>query len=64
MSWMFCGCENLKTIYVGNAWSTAKVTNSDDMFYHCTNLPNFNESVVDKTNAHTGEGGYLTLKNA
>ena len=32
------------------------------MFDNCTKLSNFNSSVVDKTNAHAGSGGYMTLK--
>ena len=62
MSWMFVNLSNLKTIYVSNKWTTNAVTNSENMFSGCTSLPNFNSSVVDKTNAHYGTGGYLTLK--
>ena len=62
MSSMFRGSPNLKTIYVSNRWNTNAVTESTNMFYRCSSLPNFNSSVVDKTNAHYGEGGYLTLK--
>ena len=65
MTSMFNGCTNLATIYVGNDWSTDAVTSSDDsknMFRLCTNLPNFNSSKLDHTNAHTGEGGYLSTK--
>ncbi|MBQ8233972.1 MAG: BspA family leucine-rich repeat surface protein, partial [Bacilli bacterium] len=60
---MFGNLSNLKTIYVGEEWTTDAVTSSSSMFKNCTSLPNFNSSVVDKTNAHYGEGGYLTLKN-
>ena len=59
---MFWGCTNLATIYVGNNWSTAEVTGSDNMFSNCKKLPNYNSSKLDKTNAHTGEGGYLSTK--
>ena len=63
---LFLGCSGLNTIYVGNGWSVEGLPDDSDshenMFYGCTNLPNFNSSVIDKTNAHTGEGGYLTLK--
>ena len=59
---MFLDCTNLATIYVGNNWSTAEVTSSDNMFRNCTKLPNYNSSKFDKTNAHTGEGGYLSSK--
>jgi surface protein len=59
---MFNNCENLKTIYVSSKWDTSKVTASRNMFYNCKNLPNYNASVYDITKAHTGDGGYLTLK--
>ena len=59
---MFCDCEDCENIYVGSLWSTDAVTDSSNMFYECTKLPNFDSSVIDKTNAHTGAGGYLTLK--
>ncbi|MBQ8234383.1 MAG: BspA family leucine-rich repeat surface protein, partial [Bacilli bacterium] len=62
MRYMFSDSPNLKTIYVSEKWTTNTVTSSYDMFTGCTSLPNFNSSVVDKTNAHYGEGGYLTLK--
>ena len=63
MNSMFAYCSELKTIYVNSSkWSTANVTNSSSMFSSCTKLPNFNSSVVDKTNAHTGAKGYLTEK--
>ena len=63
MSDMFRGLSNVKTIYVSDKWTTNAVTYSSDMFKNCTSLPNFNSSVVDKTNAHYGTGGYLTLKS-
>ena len=62
MKSMFIDCSKLSNIYVGNNWNIDKITSGSEMFYGCTNLPNFDSSVVDKTNAHTGEGGYLTLK--
>lgn len=62
MDGLFGGCSSLTTIYVGLNWNTDAVISSDNMFNACTNLPNFDYSVIDKTNAHTGEGGYLTLK--
>ena len=62
MSRMFAGCSNLTTIYVSDKWNTDKVTVSYNMFTGCTNLPNFDNSKTDKTNAHYGEGGYLTYK--
>jgi surface protein len=61
---MFFLSSNLTTIYASDKWSTAKVTSSSQMFSNCTSLPNFNSSVIDKTNAHYGAGGYLTYKAA
>lgn len=63
MKLMFGNCSVLDTIYVSDLWSTVSLVftnSSQDMFYGCYSLPNFNEDVVDKTNAHTGTGGYLT----
>lgn len=63
MFFMFASSNELKTIYVNSSkWSTTQVTSSSNMFSDCTKLPNFNSSVVDKTNAHTGAKGYLTEK--
>jgi surface protein len=63
----FKDCSNLETIYVGDNWTTDGINgilaNSTDMFKGCVKLKNFNEKVVDKTNAHCGEGGYLTHIN-
>ena len=70
MGWMFDGCTNLRTIYVGNGWSTAAVTGSAYMFTDCTSLvggqgTTYNESNPwDKTYAHidggTSNPGYFT----
>ena len=62
MNMMFNGCSLLESIYVGDGWNTDNVTSSNGMFGGCTKLPNYASSKVDKTNAHTGEGGYLKLK--
>ena len=62
MSSMFVGSSNLKTIYVSDKWDIDTVTYSINMFRNCISLPNFDANVIDKTNAHYGEGGYLTLK--
>ncbi|MBR5036303.1 MAG: BspA family leucine-rich repeat surface protein [Prevotella sp.] len=35
---MFYGCSNIKTITLGEHFSTAQVTNMNSMFYNCTNL--------------------------
>ena len=73
MSFMFYGCSDLATIYVGNGWTTAAVTNSDDMFTDCNNLvggqgTTYNANYIDKTYAHIDGGttnpGYFTYKNA
>ena len=63
-SYMFNNCPKLENIYVGDGWSTAKVDQSDDMFTGCTKLLSMNTAnpATDKTNAHTGDGGYLKVK--
>ena len=70
MDGMFDGCSALRAIYVGDGWSTAKVTSSTFMFGDCTNLEggqgtNYDSNHVDKAYAHvdggTGNPGYLTL---
>ena len=63
MTSMFYNMSSLQTIFVSNTWSTGSVTSSDSMFGGCSNLPNFDSSVTDATNAHYGVGGYLTLKH-
>ena len=68
MSSMFSGCSSLVTIKVGDGWTTAKVTNSDYMFYDCTSLRGcngtvYNESHIDNAYARVdgnGGQGYLT----
>ena len=62
MKYMFNDCLALSSIYVSNKWNTNSVTSSNNMFYNCSQLPNFSSSVVDKTNAHYNLGGYLTYK--
>ena len=64
MGQMFAWSPALGNIYVSDTWSTANVATSTHMFANCTKLPNFNSSVVDKTNAHYNTGGYLTYKAA
>ena len=65
-SYMFYNCPKLENIYVGDGWSTAKVDQSDDMFTGCTKLLSMNTAnpATNKTNAHTGDGGYLKVKPA
>ena len=73
MRFMFVGCTNLRTIYVGNGWSTAAATDSEQMFYNCSNLvggqgTTYDANHIDKTYAHidggTSNPGYFTDKNA
>ena len=70
---MFYNIYNLRTIYVGNDWSTAAVTSSTDMFLNCSSLvggqgTTYDASHVDKAYAHidggTSNPGYFTAKNA
>ena len=70
---MFYYCSNLQTIYVGNGWSTAAVTNSTNMFTNCTSLvggqgTTYDANHIDKAYAHidggTSNPGYFTAKNA
>ncbi|MBO7467147.1 MAG: BspA family leucine-rich repeat surface protein, partial [Bacteroidaceae bacterium] len=70
MSYMFLNCTNLKTIYVGENWSTDAVTASTQMFKGCTGLvggngTTYNASYIDKTYARVdaeGTPGYLSYK--
>ena len=73
MSYMFRHSNNLRTIYVGDGWSTAAVTNSATMFYNCTSLvggqgTTYDSSHTDTAYAHIDGGpsnpGYFTDKNA
>ena len=73
MGYMFDDCESLRTIYVGDGWSTAAVTNSEKMFSNCTSLvggkgTTYNASQLDKTYAHIDGGtstpGYFTDINS
>ena len=73
MNKMFYNSTNLRTIYVGNGWSTAAVTYSGDMFTGCTSLvggqgTTYDANHIDKTYAHIDGGpsnpGYFTAKNA
>ena len=73
MKYVFYGCSALTTIYVGEGWSTEKVTDSFSMFTNCTTLVGgmgtvYDAEYTDKTYAHidggTSNPGYLTLKLA
>lgn len=61
-SYMFLNCESLQNIYVSGFWDIYNSIASYSMFNGCVKLPNFNDTYTDKTKAHTGAGGYLTLK--
>ena len=61
--------NNLTTIYVGENWNTAAVTDSEKMFWKCTNLvggmgTTYTASHLDKAYAHidggTANPGYLS----
>lgn len=64
MNYMLDNLRNTKNIYVSERWNTDAVTTSLSMFGYSKLLPNYNASVIDKTNAHYGEGGYLTYRAA
>ena len=69
MNNMFFICRNLNTICVGSDWSTAAVTNSDEMFRSCTSLvggkgTTYDANHIDAAYAHIDGGpsnpGYFT----
>jgi surface protein len=70
MANLFRNCTNLQTIYAGNGWSTAAVTNSGYMFDKCNSLVGGQgttwdrDKPKDKTYAHIDGGpsdpGYFT----
>ncbi len=73
MGGMFCNCSGLTTIYAGDGWSTAKVTNSGSMLYGCTSLvggagTTYDADHTDHAYAHIDGGssnpGYFTDKDA
>ena len=59
MDEMFAGASMVVNIYASDLFKTDKLTNSKDMFYLCTKLPNFNKDEVDATHANYGAGGYF-----
>ena len=70
---MFAGCQNLTTIYAGEKWSTASVTEGSGMFNDCSSIiggagTRFDAHYTDQTFAHIDGGsnnpGYLTDINA
>jgi len=73
MRGVFYGCSGLTTIYVGEEWSTEKVTDSSYMFSGCTALVGgmgtvYDADHVDAAYAHidggTANPGYLTSVDA
>ena len=61
MGAMFWKCGSLKTIYVGNGWSTEAVTGSSKMFSDCNSLvggqgTTYDASHIDATYAHIDGG--------
>ena len=65
-SYMFSNSTKLRHIYVGEKWDTSANTGETSVVFPSSSyLPNFNTSNTnykDLSYAHTGEGGYLTLK--
>lgn len=73
MAAMFSGCSALTTIYCGDGWSTAAITDGIGMFGGCSRLvggagTTYSEDHTDHTYAHidggTANPGYFTDKNA
>ena len=69
IEWMFLECTKLTTIYVSNGWSTANVTEGDNVFSACYALvggagTTYSEDKYDSSYAHIDGGrdnpGYLT----
>ena len=72
MRCMFYYCINLRTIYVGDEWSTASASNSTLLFSYCNSLvggegTTFDENNIDTSYAHVDGGkddpGYFTHFN-
>ena len=69
MARMFYDCSNLKSVNVGDGWSTTIVSSSTDMFKNCSSIvggmgTTYSASHVDKAYAHidggTSNPGYFT----
>ena len=69
MGYAFTICSNLRTIYVGDDWTTVAVTSSEYMFNGCKDLvggagTNYDENQIDAEYAHIDGGitnpGYFT----
>ena len=69
---MFEDCKNLKTVYVGNNWTTENISFSDEMFKNDTKLEGgagttFDTDHTDKEYARADSAstpGYFTLKTS
>lgn len=62
LSGMFNNDGQLQKIYVNDEWNISDGVLSEDMFYNCFKLPNFDSNYLDGTKAYIGEGGYLSSK--
>jgi len=65
MYYMFIGCNNLKTIYVSDEFTTNSVTRDNFMFSNCINLKgaiSYDKNKTDATYANY-KTGYFTLKS-
>ncbi len=67
LAYLFSGCSNLKTVFVGENWDASNIGYSEKMFYNCTSIvgedgTTYNPDYVDATKAHYGTGGYLRKK--
>ncbi len=72
---MFYRCTSLTTVYVSDSWTTASVTESNNMFERCYSIvggkgTTFDENYIDATYARIDGGpnsqmpGYFTYKDA
>ena len=70
MSYLFKGCNSLKTIYVGDGWATSNVIESEKMFEGCTNLvggkgtrynSNYVDAIYARIDGGTSAPGYFSL---
>lgn len=62
---MFSNCRALRTIYISEDadWRYSDIiTNGDDLFTDCTQLPNYTSGEHGLSKAYAGEGGYFTIK--
>lgn len=59
MNGMFQGTAQLEHIYAKELFTTEQVAKSNNMFYYCRKLPNFDSKVVDKTHANRFKDGYF-----